>query len=62
MIQETDRYRIPYTEYRAIGRLLQAHVDVHGRRLRALVAFGDLATTGPPLIRCGRWRAKASGR
>jgi hypothetical protein len=46
MIEETDLYRIPYEEYRAIGRLLRAHADAHGDRLRAVVAFGALVTTG----------------
>jgi hypothetical protein len=38
--------RIAYPEYRAIGKLLEAHVDLYGGRLRAMVAFGPLVTTG----------------
>lgn len=37
--------RIHYEEYRALGRLLEAHVDAHRGRLRAMVVFGDLVTT-----------------
>jgi hypothetical protein len=38
--------RIPYLEYRSIGTLLRAHVDSYGENLRAVVAFGELVTTG----------------
>jgi hypothetical protein len=33
---------LPYYEHRAITELLRAHVDEHGDRLRAVVAFGPL--------------------
>jgi hypothetical protein len=38
--------RIPYEERRAIGKLLDAHFDAYKGRLRAMIVFGDLVTTG----------------
>jgi hypothetical protein len=41
---KNERREIPYEEYRIIARLLQAHVDQYGDRLKAMIAFGDLLT------------------
>ena len=38
--------RVPYTEYRAIGELLRAHLTTHEKQLRALAAFGPIVTRG----------------
>ena len=36
------RSNISYHEYRVIAQLVQAHVDEHQNRFRAMVAFGGL--------------------
>jgi len=46
MREHPERCEIPYHEYRAIDRLLRAHVDQYNDRVKAMVAFGDLVTTG----------------
>jgi hypothetical protein len=46
MLQETEKRDISYHEFRVIARLLRAHADIHGPRLRAMVVFGELVTTG----------------
>lgn len=46
MLEESTTHRIPYPELRAIGELMHAHLDAHQGRLRAMVAFGDLLTSG----------------
>jgi hypothetical protein len=45
-MSETATHRIPYEEHRAITDLMQAHLDAHQGKLRALIAFGELVTTG----------------
>lgn len=37
---------IPYLEYRAIGRLMDAHPSLLNGNLRALIAFGEIVATG----------------
>jgi hypothetical protein len=37
---------IPYHEYLVIAQLLRAHLGEYGERLRAMIAFGNLLTTG----------------
>ena len=46
MLAQSDRPEISYHEYRLIAHLLRRHVDEYGDRLKALVAFGDLVTSG----------------
>jgi hypothetical protein len=46
MQENTERREIAYHEYRVIARLLRAHVDEYQDRVRAMVAFGDLVTSG----------------
>src|SRR5690348_1630046 len=46
MAQDTDVRHIPYMEYRAIVNLMHAHLDRYQDNLRAIVAFGDLVTSG----------------
>jgi len=41
-----ERLEIPYHEYRVIAHLLRAHVDEHGGRLKAMIAFGDQVVGG----------------
>ena len=45
-MSEQEAVRIPYTEYRAAGELLRAHLKTHEKQLRALIAFGPLVTRG----------------
>jgi hypothetical protein len=44
MQDSTELREISYHEYRIIARLLQAHVDQYGDRLKAMIAFGGLLT------------------
>lgn len=37
---------IPYQEYRAIGKLMDAHPSILNGNLRALIAFGEIVATG----------------
>lgn len=37
---------IDYEEYRAINQLRRFHPGAHGEKLRALIVFGDLVSTG----------------
>src|SRR5687767_6238955 len=37
---------IPYPEYKAINEIVHAHAAEFGSKLRAIVAFGELLTTG----------------
>lgn len=37
---------IPYQEYRAIGKLMEAHPSILNGNLRALIVFGDIVATG----------------
>ena len=46
MLQEVETVRIPSQEYRAITDLMHAHYDAHQGKLRALIAFGELVTSG----------------
>lgn len=46
MRENTDLHEISYHEYRVIARLLRAHLEAYQDRLKAMVAFGDLVTTG----------------
>ena len=46
MQENTERHEISYHEYRVIARLLRAHVDEYHDRVRAMVAFGELVTSG----------------
>jgi hypothetical protein len=45
-VPTAESSRIPFIEYRTIGRLLRAHLESYGDKLRAMVAFGDLVATG----------------
>jgi hypothetical protein len=46
MQENTEQHEISYHEYRVIARLLRAHADEYRNRVKAMVAFGDLVTSG----------------
>jgi hypothetical protein len=46
MTQYSGLHDIPYQEYRSIAELVRAHVAKYNDKLRAVVAFGELLTTG----------------
>jgi hypothetical protein len=46
MRENTVRHEISYHEFHIIARLLRAHVDEYQDRVKAMVAFGELVTSG----------------